>query len=81
MMKNKPFVVIAMQMVGHHWLISDLNAKIPVDKEAIPEDITNTDITMQYFSFEVGSVVGCGLVMNIWILKFGIEACFFELPF
>jgi hypothetical protein len=51
------------------WVISDPNAKIPVDKEAIPlfidEDITNTDITMQYFSFEVGSVVSCGLAMNI----------------
>ena len=45
MMKNKPFIVITMQMVGHRLVISDPNAKISVNKEAIPffvdEDITS----------------------------------------
>jgi len=60
------------------WAIAKSNTEIPVDKEAIPlfvdEDIANTDITMQYFSFKVGSVVSYGVEMNILILEFGIVA-------
>jgi hypothetical protein len=51
--------------------IANPNAEIPVDKEAIPlfinEDVPDTDITMQDFSFEVGSVVSCRLAINIRI--------------
>ena len=45
------------------------DAEIPINKEAVPvvvnEDISNTDIAVQYLSFVEGNVVSCELSMNI----------------
>ena len=45
------------------------DAEIPINNEVVPvvvnEDISNTDIAMQYLSFVEGNVVSCELPMNI----------------